>query len=73
VHVYTKKGKGFKPAEADPIGYHAIAKQAVMVAPAKKSQPRNIPMFLDNGYVMKLHKTRVCLPLLQPCVKARAW
>ena len=34
IHVYTKKGKGFKPAEADPIGYHAIAKQAVMVAPA---------------------------------------
>lgn len=26
IHVYTKKGKGFEPAEADPIGYHAITK-----------------------------------------------
>lgn len=28
VHIYTKKGKGFAPAEADPITYHAIAKIA---------------------------------------------
>ena len=26
LHVVTKKGKGFGPAEADPIGYHAINK-----------------------------------------------
>lgn len=26
IHVYTKKGKGFAPAEADQIKYHAIAK-----------------------------------------------
>ncbi|OTG81358.1 1-deoxy-D-xylulose-5-phosphate synthase [Acinetobacter sp. ANC 5054] len=26
VHVYTKKGKGFEPAEADQIKYHAIGK-----------------------------------------------
>lgn len=26
VHVYTTKGKGFAPAEADPVGYHAIGK-----------------------------------------------
>ncbi len=30
LHVYTTKGKGFAPAEADPIGYHAITK----IAPA---------------------------------------
>jgi 1-deoxy-D-xylulose-5-phosphate synthase len=29
LHVYTTKGKGFAPAEADPIGYHAIGKLAV--------------------------------------------
>lgn len=28
LHVYTTKGKGFAPAEADPIGYHAITKIA---------------------------------------------
>lgn len=26
VHVYTTKGKGFSPAEADPVEYHAISK-----------------------------------------------
>lgn len=26
VHIYTTKGKGFAPAEADPVGYHAIGK-----------------------------------------------
>lgn len=26
LHVITKKGKGFQPAEGDPIGYHAINK-----------------------------------------------
>ena len=26
LHIVTKKGKGFAPAEADPIGYHAIGK-----------------------------------------------
>jgi len=26
LHVVTKKGKGFGPAEIDPIGYHAITK-----------------------------------------------
>lgn len=26
LHVVTRKGKGFAPAEADPIGYHAINK-----------------------------------------------
>ncbi|TXD96995.1 1-deoxy-D-xylulose-5-phosphate synthase [Psychrobacter frigidicola] len=26
VHIYTIKGKGFGPAELDPVGYHAISK-----------------------------------------------
>ncbi|MFW2044496.1 1-deoxy-D-xylulose-5-phosphate synthase N-terminal domain-containing protein, partial [Acinetobacter sp. ULE_I053] len=26
IHVYTVKGKGFEPAEADQIKYHAIGK-----------------------------------------------
>ena len=32
LHIYTTKGKGFAPAEADPIGYHAISK----IAPANE-------------------------------------
>ncbi|MHA6495195.1 1-deoxy-D-xylulose-5-phosphate synthase [Pseudomonas borbori] len=35
LHVITKKGKGFAPAEVDPIGYHAITKlEPVKVSPA---------------------------------------
>ncbi|WP_313042659.1 1-deoxy-D-xylulose-5-phosphate synthase [Acinetobacter sp.] len=34
VHVYTKKGKGFAPAEADQIKYHAISKVNTPVAVA---------------------------------------
>ena len=37
IHIYTKKGKGFEPAEADQIKYHAISKinsaAAVNLAP----------------------------------------
>ena len=33
IHVYTKKGKGFVPAEADQIKYHAITKIHAKAAP----------------------------------------
>ncbi|MGB0466265.1 MAG: 1-deoxy-D-xylulose-5-phosphate synthase [Pontibacterium sp.] len=26
LHIVTRKGKGFEPAEADPVGYHALTK-----------------------------------------------
>ncbi len=26
LHIMTQKGKGFEPAEADPVGYHALSK-----------------------------------------------
>ncbi|MEB3768141.1 1-deoxy-D-xylulose-5-phosphate synthase [Acinetobacter sp. MD2] len=48
VHIYTKKGKGFAPAEADPIGYHAIAKKTTPVqieATPKKSAPKYSDIF----------------------------
>ncbi len=35
LHIVTKKGKGYAPAEADPIGYHAVAK----FDPSSNSQP----------------------------------
>ena len=31
IHIYTTKGKGFAPAELDPVGYHAISKLPVEV------------------------------------------
>ena len=35
VHIYTTKGKGFAPAELDPVGYHAISS-----LPAKDDAPK---------------------------------
>ncbi|MFT5574609.1 MAG: 1-deoxy-D-xylulose-5-phosphate synthase [Bermanella sp.] len=35
LHIITRKGKGFEPAELDPIGYHAITK----IEP-KSTQPK---------------------------------
>ncbi|WP_042147551.1 MULTISPECIES: 1-deoxy-D-xylulose-5-phosphate synthase [unclassified Pseudoalteromonas] len=37
LHVRTKKGKGYKPAEADPIGYHGVPK----FDPATTSLPKS--------------------------------
>ncbi|MBE0487732.1 MAG: 1-deoxy-D-xylulose-5-phosphate synthase [Halomonas sp.] len=42
LHVKTRKGKGFMPAEADPIGYHAITKlekNGDMPPPLKPASP----------------------------------
>lgn len=36
LHVATSKGKGFIPAEQDPIGYHAINKMKPVVKPEQK-------------------------------------
>ena len=35
LHIYTTKGKGFAPAEADPVGYHALNK----IEPKRTSPP----------------------------------
>ncbi|HEK1769238.1 TPA: 1-deoxy-D-xylulose-5-phosphate synthase [Pseudomonas putida] len=48
LHVVTKKGKGFAPAEVDPIGYHAITKLEPVdkpVAPKKPSGPKYSAVF----------------------------
>ncbi|EGQ8018543.1 1-deoxy-D-xylulose-5-phosphate synthase [Vibrio alginolyticus] len=37
LHIMTKKGKGYEPAEKDPIGYHAVPK----FAPANNSLPKS--------------------------------
>ena len=42
LHVVTKKGRGFAPAESDPIGYHAINKIEAKEKPAPQSVPAPI-------------------------------
>lgn len=38
LHIITRKGKGFTPAEKDPVGYHALTKMEP--APAKEPPPK---------------------------------
>ncbi|HET8790974.1 MAG TPA: 1-deoxy-D-xylulose-5-phosphate synthase, partial [Modicisalibacter sp.] len=41
LHIKTCKGKGFRPAEADPIGYHAITKlEKTAPEPAPRVEPQ---------------------------------
>ena len=39
LHIKTQKGKGYKPAEADPIGYHGVPKFDPSVHSLPKSKP----------------------------------
>ncbi|TVZ37773.1 1-deoxy-D-xylulose-5-phosphate synthase [Alteromonadaceae bacterium 2753L.S.0a.02] len=40
LHVVTRKGKGFQPAENDPVGYHALNKiESELTAQAKSNDP----------------------------------
>ena len=50
LHIRTVKGKGFAPAERDPIGYHAInklepTKPAKVAVPAKPKVPKYQDVF----------------------------
>ncbi len=49
LHVVTKKGKGFAPAELDPITWHAISKLEPQGAPPKKPSGRNTPTSSASG------------------------
>ena len=52
VHVYTTKGKGFIPAEGDPVKYHAISKlpEKVEVAQANESLSAAKPTVAKKKY-----------------------
>jgi 1-deoxy-D-xylulose-5-phosphate synthase len=41
LHIITKKGKGFAPAENDPVGYHALSKlEPQKLEPPQKPEPQ---------------------------------
>jgi 1-deoxy-D-xylulose-5-phosphate synthase len=46
IHVITKKGKGYKPAEEDPIKYHSVQPFHVLTGKAKKEKSK-IPTYTD--------------------------
>jgi 1-deoxy-D-xylulose-5-phosphate synthase len=45
LHVITKKGKGFEPAEGDPIGYHALNK--IEPAPKPNNEKSKLPKYCN--------------------------
>ena len=55
IHVHTVKGKGFLPAEADPVGFHAIGKlpksDEKIVTPTKAKKYADVfgEWLIDNG------------------------
>lgn len=46
LHVITQKGKGFEPAEADPVGYHALnkiePKPPAAIVPNTPTKPKKL-------------------------------
>ena len=47
LHVFTRKGCGFYPAEQDPIGYHALSKIEPKL-PVKTAEPKpKLPKYSD--------------------------
>jgi 1-deoxy-D-xylulose-5-phosphate synthase len=46
VHVMTKKGKGYKPAEEDPVKYHSVGPFHVLTGKPKKEKG-SVPTFTD--------------------------
>jgi len=50
LHTVTRKGKGYEPAEADPVGYHAVPRfdpNVGVVADKKPSSPTYTKVFGD--------------------------
>ena len=52
LHVITQKGKGYKPAEQDPIKYHAVNKgfytpPSVVSAPTTQAPEKKMPSYSD--------------------------
>ena len=47
LHIITQKGKGFSPAEADPVGYHALNKLEPKAIAPEVIKPKQLPKFQD--------------------------
>ncbi len=47
LHIITQKGKGFSPAEADPVGYHALNKLEPKPTISPALTTKNIPKYQD--------------------------
>jgi 1-deoxy-D-xylulose-5-phosphate synthase len=75
LHVVTKKGRGYKLAEADPVNYHGPGKfdPAVgLVKPATPPKPSFTQVF-GQWLCDMAEPTSGWWASRRPCAKARAW
>lgn len=70
VHVHTTKGKGFAPAENDPITYHAIAKLKQAEKPTAAPIKSNAKKFSDvfGEFICDTAKTDKNLMAITPAM-----
>lgn len=47
LHIHTKKGQGFKPAEQDPVGFHAVGKFDPKHPPQSAVQAASAPTYSE--------------------------
>ena len=76
LHIVTKKGKGFAPAENDPLGYHAITSSNPWTPrPLRRKRPagRSIPKCSATGCATWPPPTSAWSASPPPCAKAPTW
>ena len=52
LHIITKKGKGYAPAEQDPIKYHAVPVGGFAEDVAGAEQPTDAPAFVESSSIV---------------------
>ena len=73
LHVITKKGKGYAPAEKNPASFHGVASftSKQVKGQTTKVQSRPIRRFLGRPLPNWQKTTGKSLQSLQPCLKAQ--
>ncbi|MCL4120012.1 UNVERIFIED_CONTAM: hypothetical protein GTU68_061564 [Idotea baltica] len=73
LHTITQKGKGFAPAEADPVGYHALNKIEPKNKPkvAVSQKAANTKKYLVTGFVIWRKKEPRLVGITPANVEAR--
>jgi 1-deoxy-D-xylulose-5-phosphate synthase len=81
LHVLTMKGKGYAPAEADPVGFHAINKleESPPLPPGSPwphrpvKSPSTRTCSASGSATWRPSRTTSSSPSRRPCARARAW
>ncbi len=65
VHVFTQKGKGYKPAENNPGEYHAVAENANLKVPDSSVPHDNKPKSFSESFGLEIDRlgrfdSRIC-------------